>query len=1015
MLTYNQESKPGGAGYALVFHDNIVAITGLRDFPSTEFTFEAWISSSDLCHTGAILSYAKQSEAKDVHQKAADFNHFVIFDPKNVLACHDFEVIDMIPFDPERKSCHAHYNRTPDFLALQGEFTPRTANFVESNGRWHHIAVTWQQEDGKTQIYKDGMLVATSTSDHTAPLDAHGSLVLGGEQDCFGGCTDTRQGFFGMMDEVRIWSVVRSKKEIAKYMRLTGGELINHESLTAYWRFDDLGDENFLSGGITKDASGKGNDLDLLTPPKRENATISNSRDTLVTGALKFKNSYAMNSNITNMPTKDITIEFWARAKLNYNANETYANERYAEFFSYATQSLGDNIVGNDNGFADTAFMDDAIRIERYLTEYNRSRYLHNTHISTMGAISVHINANRQGNGKEHDNWVDFPTSWTDDKWHHIAVTWRYETGEVKLYFDGEPSTAFWRAHEGIIDDQDPTVCNSRFCGVEAVIGEKTERASTGSLVLGQNQECYGGCFAPSVAYDGYMANVRVWDRVLDSSEIRGNMFQKTPNNVEGLALEYIFVEEGFKHDDERSEQVVNMRHVPGSNLKLGSITPSYQYSYAPLTDIDGRPLSDPRPGFNGYALHLTDRQVLMKENFQGFPDKAITVEFWMWSMDACREGVPFSYALGGYQDTDNAFLIFNYQDWGVSIMEDEGTIDDHNAGFSSTDGRWHHIAVTWESSTGSVVLYDNGRESWRVMRAKDKKIASGGTLVIGREQDCLGGCFDSAPGAVGDVQPVANLEYGPQDFFGVIDEVRIWKRVRTPQEVRQGMYADWSTGAGMEDSKYKIDPKDKDLVAYWKFDEGQGYVVHDVTGNGHDLHMMEEPTWKVYRWLSSCGDGLMEGIEQCDDGNRQNGDGCNDSCEVEEGWRCQPTSPSKCNEYVGPKLFAKSTKKSGHSTIGGIVVGIVCVLVVAAIAVVAYRKREAIYDQFPQVERFVLSSQSRFTNLAKRRPDYESMIALDPEADVSHGFVDSQPPAAYQPPGSAGHYTPIPDAGKEK
>ena len=56
--------------------------------------------------------------------------------------------------------------------------------------------------------------------------------------------------------------------------------------------------------------------------------------------------------------------------------------------------------------------------------------------------------------------------------------------------------------------------------------------------------------------------------------------------------------------------------------------------------------------------------QVLMVSNFQNFPTTAITVEFWMWSVDACREGTPFSYATGGYNDNDNTFLLFNYQNW---------------------------------------------------------------------------------------------------------------------------------------------------------------------------------------------------------------------------------------------------------------------------------------------------------------------------------------------------------------
>ena len=56
--------------------------------------------------------------------------------------------------------------------------------------------------------------------------------------------------------------------------------------------------------------------------------------------------------------------------------------------------------------------------------------------------------------------------------------------------------------------------------------------------------------------------------------------------------------------------------------------------------------------------------QVLMLSNFQGWPSAAITVEFWMWSVDTCRWGSPVSYAAGSYESADNTFLLFNYNDW---------------------------------------------------------------------------------------------------------------------------------------------------------------------------------------------------------------------------------------------------------------------------------------------------------------------------------------------------------------
>jgi hypothetical protein len=55
---------------------------------------------------------------------------------------------------------------------------------------------------------------------------------------------------------------------------------------------------------------------------------------------------------------------------------------------------------------------------------------------------------------------------------------------------------------------------------------------------------------------------------------------------------------------------------------------------------------------------------VLILSDFKDFPATEVTVEFWMWSSDGCREGTPFSYAAGDYAVLDNAFDIFNYNEW---------------------------------------------------------------------------------------------------------------------------------------------------------------------------------------------------------------------------------------------------------------------------------------------------------------------------------------------------------------
>jgi len=47
------------------------------------------------------------------------------------------------------------------------------------------------------------------------------------------------------------------------------------------------------------------------------------------------------------------------------------------------------------------------------------------------------------------------------------------------------------------------------------------------------------------------------------------------------------------------------------------------------------------------------------------------------------------------------------------------------------------------------------------------------------------------------------------------------------------------------------------------------------------------------------CGDGLVEGDEACDDGNDEDGDGCSSLCEPEDGFVCDDASPTVCREIL--------------------------------------------------------------------------------------------------------------------
>ena len=63
-------------------------------------------------------------------------------------------------------------------------------------------------------------------------------------------------------------------------------------------------------------------------------------------------------------------------------------------------------------GAGDSVFTDDAIRIEKYYEEYGSKSQLHYLDVRTAGTISVHINSNRNGNGRRFENWLDYAVGW---------------------------------------------------------------------------------------------------------------------------------------------------------------------------------------------------------------------------------------------------------------------------------------------------------------------------------------------------------------------------------------------------------------------------------------------------------------------------------------------------------------------------------------------------------------------------------------------------------------------------
>ena len=124
---------------------------------------------------------------------------------------------------------------------------------------------------------------------------------------------------------------------------------------------------------------------------------------------------------------------------------------------------------------------------------------------------------------------------------------------------------------------------------------------------------------------------------------------------------------------------------------------------------------------------------------------------------------------------------------------------------FYFEEGKWYHIAVTYDTEANKCVLYVNGVE----YESEEGKAS----LAVNFDKDNNGyGCFVSR-------------SYGMNRWWrGAYTEMRLWNKIRTAEEIKANMLPG------------SIQEGTEGLLGYWKFNEGEGNTVKDYSGNNKDL-----------------------------------------------------------------------------------------------------------------------------------------------------------------------------------
>lgn len=150
----------------------------------------------------------------------------------------------------------------------------------------------------------------------------------------------------------------------------------------------------------------------------------------------------------------------------------------------------------------------------------------------------------------------------------------------------------------------------------------------------------------------------------------------------------------------------------------------------------------------------------LIARDLADFPREEMTVSYKV-KTNGSRQPM-FSYATGS---NSNEFLIHRTDTLGIY----RSTTSYVNTLASVNSEDWVDVMVTWAASDGIARLYVDGQFVSEGAISVGRPLEQGGTLVIGGEQDTLGGGFSA-----------------DETFTGSIDELNVWERRLTATEIAQ-------------------------------------------------------------------------------------------------------------------------------------------------------------------------------------------------------------------------------------
>lgn len=137
--------------------------------------------------------------------------------------------------------------------------------------------------------------------------------------------------------------------------------------------------------------------------------------------------------------------------------------------------------------------------------------------------------------------------------------------------------------------------------------------------------------------------------------------------------------------------------------------------------------------------------------------------------------------------------------------------------------GSWYHVACTYDQNTRTARIYLNGKIIDEVKEAGVAGPTADNRITLAMRALGMPEAYQFFIGrSYNDHRPLQ----------GKIAEARVWRTARTQDEIWRNMYR-------IENPK-----EQKDLIGYWKFNDGEGNTVKDYSWVGNDGKAVNDIIW---------------------------------------------------------------------------------------------------------------------------------------------------------------------------